>query len=297
MSTVSEAGAAAGATFHGSLPAPVGSPRLRLAQTLAVVRLELSRMLGRRGLAWVIFLVLPPLALAGGFAFMIRFIEAMPLSHAALVYAGIYHGFLLALVLFFGCVAIFTSLVRREMRDRTLHYYFLTPVRRELLLVGKYLAGVIASFVLLGFATVGTWLLVYAPFLSLDPEGLSRFVRGGAGLGHLGAYVGVTLLGCIGYGAVFLATGIFFKNPVVPALSIYGWEAINFLLPASLKQVSIIYYLGGLLPVAVDEGPFALIVAPPSPWLAVPGLLALSAVLLALSALRARRMELAYGED
>jgi hypothetical protein len=49
--------------------------------------------------------------------------------------------------------------------------------------------------------------------------------------------------------------------------------------------------------VPVSEGPFALLAAPPAPWLAVVGLLLFAGVLLALSARRVRRMEILYGED
>ena len=44
-------------------------------------------------------------------------------------------------VIFFGCLGIFMNLFRGEVLDRSLHYYFLAPVRREVLVIGKYLAG------------------------------------------------------------------------------------------------------------------------------------------------------------
>src|SRR5215475_6373296 len=59
----------------------------------------------------------------------------------SLIYAGRFQFFYLRGAIFFGCVGIFTNLFRGEMLEKTLHYYYLTPVRRELLVVGKYLAG------------------------------------------------------------------------------------------------------------------------------------------------------------
>ena len=44
------------------------------------------------------------------------------------------------------------------------------------------------------------------------------FVLNGAGLGHLGAYLLVTKLACLGYSAVFLGMGLLLKSPVVPAM-------------------------------------------------------------------------------
>ena len=40
------------------------------------------------------------------------------------------------------------NLFRGEMLDKTLHFWFLAPVRREVLLAGKYGAGLIASVVI-----------------------------------------------------------------------------------------------------------------------------------------------------
>jgi hypothetical protein len=33
-----------------------------------------------------------------------------------------------------------------------------------------------------------------------------------------------------------LIVGLFFRNPIIPALMLYGWEWINFLLPPLLKK-------------------------------------------------------------
>ena len=33
-------------------------------------------------------------------------------------------------------------------------------------------------------------------------------------------YLGITVLACIGYGAVFLTLGLFFRNPMLPAAAV-----------------------------------------------------------------------------
>ena len=79
------------------------------------------------------------------------------------------------------------------------------------------------------------------------------------GLGQLLTYAGITMLACLGYGAFFLVVGLFIRNPIIPALLLYGWEWINFLLPPVLKKISVIHYLNSLVPVPVSEGPFAVV--------------------------------------
>ena len=61
------------------------------------------------------------------------------------VFAGVFQFFYLRLAIFFGCLGIFMNLFRGEMLDKTLHFWFLAPAKREVLLAGKYGAGLIAS--------------------------------------------------------------------------------------------------------------------------------------------------------
>src|SRR3989337_3998997 len=70
------------------------------------------------------------------------------------VFAGIFQYFYLRLAIFFGCLVIFMYLFRGEMSNRTLHFWFLAPARREVLLAGKYAAGLIASAVIFGGGAV-----------------------------------------------------------------------------------------------------------------------------------------------
>jgi len=108
----------------------------------------------------------------------------------------------------------------------------------------------------------------------------------------------VTTLACIGYGAVFLAAGVFFKNPIVPAVAILGWESINMFLPPVLKKISVIHYLESLCPVSIpqDSG-IAILADPASPWVAIPGILMLAAVLVWAAAQRVKRLEVLYGVE
>ena len=110
----------------------------------------------------------------------------------------------------------------------------------------------------------------------------------------------VAALACVGYGAVFLMCGLFFRNPMIPAAVVLVWENLNPFLPALLKKISVIFYLKSLCPVEVPvPPPFYMMVidADPTPmWLAVPGLILLSMILLAYTAMSARETEINYGE-
>ena len=55
----------------------------------------------------------------------------------SLIFAGVFQFFFLRLAIFFGCVGVFTNLFRGEMLDKSLHFYLLTPLRREVLAIGK----------------------------------------------------------------------------------------------------------------------------------------------------------------
>jgi len=262
------------------------------SQVRAILRLELRKsFLGRRGIGLYLLALMPIFILAmRSIAGSID--DPSDVAEATRVYAGIYQGFILRVVVFLGCVAIFGNLIRREVLERTLHYYFLTPVRREVLVAAKYLTGLIVSVVLFEISAVVSFFLAYMPY-----QGVGQFLMRGPGLGHLGAYLLVTFLGCLGYGAVFLAFGFFFKSPAIPALLVFGWEGIHFLLPPMLKKVSVIHYLQSLCPVPLPAGPLAVLSDAPSPWVAIPGLLILAALLIAVSALRIRKMEISYEDD
>lgn len=274
---------------------------LWLVQILAVIRLELKKtFFAKRGL-WIYILALMPLVLFASYSFSVhRFHRTPDFGVDTNVFATVFQFFYLRLAIFFGCVGIFMNLIRGEMLDRSLHFYFLAPIRREVLMAGKFLAGLFAASVIFGVSTVLQMAAMYSAF---DQPTLQEFVFRGDGLHHLFAYAGVTVLACVGYGSVFLAAGVLLRNPIVPAAVILVWEAINSFLPAFLQKFSVIYYLKSLCPVEVPPQvppPFALLAVnpdPASPLVAIPSLLLLSALVVLWSGYRIRRLEISYGAD
>jgi hypothetical protein len=105
------------------------------------------------------------------------------------------------------------------------------------------------------------------------------------------------MLACVGYGAFFLVVGLFVRNPIIPAVLLYLWEWINFLLPPLLKKISVIHYLNSLVPVPINEGPFAVVAEPTPAYIALPSMLGVTLLVLILAAYRIRHMEIHYGSD
>lgn len=219
----------------------------------------------------------------------------------AAIFATVFQFFYLRLAIFFGCVGIFSNLFRGEMLDKSLHFYLLAPMRREILLAGKYLAGLLAAAVIF---TAGTALQIAALSWHFEPGQVAMYMHG-AGWHDIASYLGVTALACAGYGSIFVATGLLFKNPILPATAVMLWESINLFLPAALKKISVIFYLQSLCPtVAAPESDtpplLRLLIStaePPPGWLAVLGLLAVVLVVLAVAGVRARRLEINYGTE
>lgn len=218
-----------------------------------------------------------------------------------MVFAGIFQYFYLRLAVFFGCLGMFMYMFSGEMTNRTLHYWFLAPARREVLLVGKYAAGLVASSVIFGG---GALLAFWAMVAPQDAVELQAYWDAG-GRGHAFWYAAAAALGCLGYGSVFVALGVWLRRPIVPAAVILAWESVNGILPHALQKLSILYYLQSICPVPApmdDEAPLLvqLLAAPAAPAsrpMAVFGLLALTAVVLWFASRAVRRMEISYGAE
>lgn len=286
----SAVGAVSNQTYRSSL-----SWALWLRQIAAIFRFELHKnFLGRRAILIYLLALLPLFPLLVLAIFQPPGSEWRDFNTRGLIYAVLYNGLILRTVVFFGCAWIFMNLFRGEIVDRSLHYYFLSAVRREVLVVGKYFSGLVTTVVLFVFTTVAGMLLLYLPHFYSQSV---RYFTEGYGLTQLLTYAGITILACIGYGAFFLVVGLFVRNPIIPALLLYGWEWLNFLLPPLLKKISVIHYLNSLTPVPISEGPFAVVAEPTPAWIAIPSMLGVTLLVLILAAYRIRHMEIRYGSD
>jgi len=134
---------------------------------------------------------------------------------------------------FFG-----TALIADEVDDKTITYLFTRPIPRRAVLLGKYVAYV-ACTVLLVLPSV---ILV---FFLIVPMGGSTIA---AEFPALLSDLGMLAAGLIAYGAVFALVGTRLKRPLIIGLVFaFGWEPAVLLFPGYLKRLTVAYYLQGLV--------------------------------------------------
>jgi ABC-2 type transport system permease protein len=135
-----------------------------------------------------------------------------------------------------------TALMADEVEDKTITYLFTRPIPRGAVLVGKFLAYLACTFlVVLPSVMIVYFLLV--PFSQLPGT-----------FGNLLVDLGLLALGLAVYGGVFAFVGAYFKRPLVIGLVFaFGWEQVVLALPGYLKQFTIAFYLQGLVPHAMPS--------------------------------------------
>jgi ABC-type transport system involved in multi-copper enzyme maturation permease subunit len=268
-------------------------------QLMAIVGIEVRKTLWKRRSLWIYLLGFAPAVL---FGIQALFSHGGPRGNANIGadtrdFAYIFEIFYLRVGIFFGCMGLFTWLFRGEVVEKSLHYYFLSPVRRQILIAGKFAAGLIASVFVFGTSVLLSFMFGFGQ----EGKAGQDFVFNGPGMGHLISYLFVTMLACLGYGAIFLALSLVFKNPILPGAALLLWETFHSVAPPLLQKLSVTFYLKQLCPVTIPpDGLMALFTVtaePVSPWLAVPGLILLSLGVLVLACMRIRNTEISYLAD
>jgi ABC-2 type transport system permease protein len=131
-----------------------------------------------------------------------------------------------------------TALIADEVDDKTLTYLFTRPIPRGAVLVGKYVA-YLACTVLLVLPSV---VVVY--FLVVPVSGTI-----GGSFPALLADLGSLAAGLIAYGALFAFVGARLKRPLVTGLVFaFGWEPAVLLFPGYLKYLTVAYYVQAFVP-------------------------------------------------
>ena len=135
-----------------------------------------------------------------------------------------------------------TALMADEVEDKTITYLFTRPIPRGAVLVGKYLAYV-ACTMLVVLPSVMLVYFLLVPFTELPRTFPSLLTD-----------LGLLLLGLMVYGGVFAFVGAYFKRPLAIGLIFaFGWENTTMALPGSMKQLTIAYYLQALVPHAMPS--------------------------------------------
>ncbi|HYE75041.1 MAG TPA: hypothetical protein VEF04_16995, partial [Blastocatellia bacterium] len=187
-----------------SLPtSPMGANwSLWFRQIAGILRLEARKnFIGKRALPMYILASVPVLLMA-----LLAFTEdamqkdvRINFAKASEIFANIHEGLILRNVIFFGCAWIFMNLFRGEVVDKSLHYYFLSAVRREVLVAGKYLSGLLATSFMFLYTTAGSLLFLLWP---RGLQGSLDLIFQGPVFKQITTYLLITILACIGYGAL-----------------------------------------------------------------------------------------------
>jgi ABC-2 type transport system permease protein len=137
-----------------------------------------------------------------------------------------------------------TALIADEVDDKTITYLFTRPIPRGSVLIGKYLA-YLGCTVLLILPTVTM------VFFLIVPLGAGSV---GQAFPSLLTDLGMIALGLAAYGAVFALVGARLKRPLVIGLVFaFGWEPTVLLVPGYLKQLTVAYYVQALVPHAMPD--------------------------------------------
>ncbi len=222
-----------------------------LTAALRVFDLSIGQMLWSRRTIFLALVVAAPVALgvlirilvSSGLGANVR-VGGAPISSGAAIF-GIFI-WLLYLRFIVPVLGVFygTSLMADEVEDKTITYLFTRPISRGSILIGKYLAYLAAT----SLVVLPSVMLL---FFLVAPIGAGTIAGSFPALVIDLALIG---LGLAVYGALFAWVGAQFKRPLVTGLVFaFGWEQGIMMVPGYLKRFTIVYYLQGIVPHAMPQ--------------------------------------------
>ncbi len=136
-----------------------------------------------------------------------------------------------------------TSLIADEVDDKTITYLFTRPIPRGAILLGKYVAYLVCTLLVVLPSVVLTYLLAVP-------------IRGRLGDSFIPLLTDLAILasGVVVYGALFAFVGAAMKRPLAVGLGfVLGWEPVVLLVPGYLRRFTVAYYLEALVPHAMPQ--------------------------------------------
>jgi ABC-2 type transport system permease protein len=131
-----------------------------------------------------------------------------------------------------------TALIADEVEDKTITYLFTRPISRGAVLVGKYIAYVVCTALLV----LPSVMIV---FFIVVPTGGGSIAQA---FPSLLTDFAMLVAGLIAYGAVFALVGTRLKRPLIVGLVFaFGWEPAVLFFPGYLKRATVMYYLQALV--------------------------------------------------
>jgi ABC-2 type transport system permease protein len=135
-----------------------------------------------------------------------------------------------------------TSLLADEIDDKTITYLFTRPIRRGAILVGKFVAYLVCTSLIVLPGVMLVYFLI-VPFREI-----------GASFTLLLTDLGLLAIGLAAYGALFALVGTLMKRPLVVGLVFaFGWEQMALLMPGYVRRFTLAYYLQSLVPHAMPS--------------------------------------------
>ena len=131
-----------------------------------------------------------------------------------------------------------TALIADEVDDKTITYLFTRPIPRSAVLLGKYLAYLVCTILLVLPSVVLVYFLIVPIGGGSIAEAFPSMV----------ADLAMLAVGLAAYGAVFALVGTRLKRPLVVGLVFaFGWEPAVLLFPGYLKRATVAYYMQALV--------------------------------------------------
>jgi ABC-type transport system involved in multi-copper enzyme maturation permease subunit len=215
---------------------------------LRVFDLSLGQMLWSRRTIFMLLVVGVPVIMA----LVIRFIDTMsgstmqvngiamdgPAIFGMMIWIFFLRFSVPVLSIFYG-----TALIADEVEDKTITFLFTRPIPRGAVLVGKYLAFLMSTLLVVLPSVILVWMLIVP-------------IRGSLGASFIDLVKDLLILtaGFAVYGAFFAFIGAKFKRPLMIALFfVFAWENAAMLFPGYMRRFTIAHYLQGLVPHAMPS--------------------------------------------
>jgi len=218
-------------------------PPTVVSSAMRIFDLSLGQMLWSRRSVFLALLLGGPVLLAAAVrlivflyasGFKINGASAAGASVFGLMIWLLYIRFIIPILgVFFG-----TALIADEVDDKTITYLFTRPIPRRAVLLGKYLAYLACTVLLVVPSVVIVFFLIVPMGGSTIAEAFPSLLTD----------LGMLAIGLAAYGAVFAWVGTRLKRPLIIGLVFaFGWEPAVLLFPGYLKRFTVAYYLQALV--------------------------------------------------
>src|ERR1051326_3925739 len=218
-------------------PPPLASSALR------VFDLSLGEMLWSRRSVFLGVLLGGPVVMALGLRIVWTMrpgamqVNGAPVA-GTVIFGGMIWGLFINIIVPLLGVFYGTSLIADEVDDKTITYLFTRPIPRRAVLIGKYLAYLACTILLVRPSVMLMFFLVIPIGSSSIAEGFPLLLTDFAMLA----------IGLAAYGAVFALVGTRMKRPLIVGLVYaFGWGPAVVFFPGYLKRLTVAYYLQALV--------------------------------------------------